>query len=377
MHTSSLSVNLHKHFPDPVTIAGLAAFRYDGHYLMRTISTDGDVGVATVNNRLAYLWPILKAFVIPYFTGKDARDLAALVDDVYTYQSAYKLAGIAFWNPVAYAELAMLDMLGRRAGCAAGALLGTATRSEIPVYLSSTRRDTTAEEEVAWLAQRLAETGATAVKFKIGGRMSDNADVYPGRTERLVPLARETFGDAVALYVDANGSYDAAHAIEIGALLADYDVAFFEEPCPWQDYWETKRVADALDMAVAGGEQDSSLPLFAWMIHDSVVDLVQPDMMYNGGLIRALRVAEMAETAGMQVMPHSPKVGAESAAVVQFGSIARNLGPHQEWQGRPISLPAWYTPGFEIRHGAIAVPEGPGLGIDYDPCIWERAEKLV
>jgi L-alanine-DL-glutamate epimerase-like enolase superfamily enzyme len=368
---------LHQVFPQPVILASIEAFRYDGHYLVRATSREGAVGVVTVNNRLAYLWPLLREFVIPYFTGQDVRDIGMLLDGVYTYKSAYKLAGIAFWNPVAYAELAVLDLLGRLADRPAGALLGQVIRSEIPIYLSSMHRDTTPEEEVGWLGARLAETHATAVKFKIGGRMSHNADAFPGRTDRLVPLARKTFGDDVTIYVDANGSYDAAHAIEVGALLTDHGVAFLEEPCPWQEYRQTKQVADALDLPVAGGEQDSSLSLFEWMIDDRVVDLVQPDMMYNGGLIRALRVAEMAAGVNMLVMPHSPKIGAEGAAVIQFGSVAPNLGPHQEWHGRAVTFPSWYTPAFEIRQGRVAVPTGPGLGVEYDPEIWERAERLV
>ncbi len=369
-------LDFHEIFPDPVIVASMEALQVEDRYLVKATSTEGASGVVTVNDRLAYLWPILKRFVVPYFKGQDARDLPRLVAGVYTYRSVYKLAGLALWNPVAYVELSLLDLLGQLANRPVGTLLGKVIRQEIPIYLSSLRRDTTPEEEVAWLSQRLDETQATAVKLKIGGRMSDNADAFPGRTEHLIPLARKTFGDGMAIYVDANGSYDAAHAIEVGALLADYGVAFLEEPCPWQNYWETKRVADALALPVAGGEQDSSLSLFAWMIRDRVVDLVQPDVMYNGGLIRCLQVAEMAASAGMSIMPHSPKVGAEAAAVLHFCSVAPNLGPHQEWRGEHVTPPSWSTPAFEIHGGAVAVPQAPGLGVAYDPAIWDRAKPL-
>ncbi len=361
--------------PSPVIVTSVEAWRFDRHYLVRTRCKDGDTGVVVVNDRLDYLWPIMERFVVPYMLGKDARDLDALVDGVYKYRSAYKLAGIALWNPVAYVELSLLDLMGKKAGKPVRALFGPVLRKRIPVYLSSLRRDTTAEEEVAWLGKRLEETGADAVKLKIGGRMSHNADAFPGRTDRLIPLARRTFGDDVAIYVDANGSYDAEGAIEVGALLADYGVAFLEEPCPWQAYEQTLQVAKCLDLPVAGGEQDSSLLRFGWMIENGAVDVVQPDMMYNGGMIRALRVAAMAEKAGLPVMPHSPKVGAESAAVLHFASIAPNLGPHQEYRGEYIPPVSWYTPSFALAGGAVAVPEGPGLGVVYDPIIWEKGEQ--
>jgi len=369
-------LNLHETFTSPVQIASIEALRYRGRQLMRVRSADGAEGIVMAHGRIEYLWPILQQLVAPYFLGKDARDLEALVDGVYTYKSAYKLAGIALWSPVAYVELAIWDMLGKLAYKPVCELLGPVLRRDIPIYLSSMRRDTTPEEEVAWLQVRIAETGADAVKLKIGGRMSANADAMPGRTARLVPLARKTFGDDVTIYVDANSSYDAAHAIEVGALLVDYGVAFFEEPCPWQDYWQTKQVADALDMPVAGGEQDSSLPLFDWMIRERVVDVVQTDVMYNGGLIRLMRVARMAQATGIPIMPHSPKAGAESAPVLHFAAIAPNLGPYQEYHGAPVAPEPWYVPDFAIRTGAVVVPTGPGLGVEYDPAIWDDVERL-
>jgi L-alanine-DL-glutamate epimerase-like enolase superfamily enzyme len=362
--------------PDPVIIRSVEALTVRGRMLVRTTSEEGATGIAMVNDRLAYLWPILRDFVVPVFVGRDARDLPTLLEEVYTARSAYKLAGLALWCPVAYVELSLLDMLGKLARRSVSELLGDVVRREIPVYLSSTRRDTTPEEEVALLAARVAATGATAVKFKIGGRMSRNADAAPGRTERLVPLARRVLGDGITLYVDANGSYDADHAIEVAALLVDQGVAFLEEPCPWQDYWATQRVADALALPVAGGEQDSSLWTFDWMIRDRVVDIVQPDMMYNGGLLRNLWVAERAAAAGMPIMPHSPKAGAEAAAVLHFYALAPNLGPYQEWSVKEVAPTPWYSPSFEIRQGKVAVPDGPGLGVTYDPEIWQEAEAF-
>jgi L-alanine-DL-glutamate epimerase-like enolase superfamily enzyme len=367
-------LDLHAVLPDPVIIRSIEALTVRGRMLARVRSEDGAAGVAMVNDRLAYLWPILRDFVVPVFVGRDARDLALLLDEVYIARSAYKLAGLALWCPVAYVELSLLDMLGKLARCTVSELLGDVIRCEIPVYLSSTVRDTTPEEEVAFLESRLAATGASAVKFKIGGRMSRNADASPGRTERLVPLARRVFGDDVTIYVDANGSYDSEHAIEIAPLLQDHGVAFLEEPCPWQDYWETQRVADAVELPVAGGEQDSSLWTFDWMIRDRVVDVVQPDVMYNGGLIRCLGVAERAASAGMPIMPHSPKAGAEAAAVLHFGALASNLGPYQEWSAKDVSPVSWYAPAFEIREGKVAVPDGFGLGVTYDPETWHEAE---
>ena len=189
-------------------------------------------------------------------------------------------------------------------------------------------------------------------------------------------LARKTFGGQVAIYVDANGSYDAAKAIEVGKMLEGHQVGFYEEPCPFEELEETKKVADALTMTVAGGEQDASLPRFAWMIRHRVVDLVQPDVNYNGGLIRAIRVARLAAAAGMSITPHAPQLGMSPAYMLHFASCTPNLGKHQEYNASPRQPETWFAPALEVKKGVLQVPAGPGLGIEIDPDVLRKAKKV-
>ena len=369
-------LNLPKTVGSPVTIAAIDVLKVGGNYFLRTRSADGATGVAMANSRIAYLMGILRQRVIPYFVGKDARDLERLVEGVYVHESNYKLGGLAFWNCVGWVEFSLFDLLGKVAGKGVADLLGGRVRDEIPVYLSSMRRDTTPEQEVAWLAKRLAETGADAVKLKVGGRMSGNRDAFPGRTDGLIPLARKTFGPKVAIYADANGSYDAARGIEVGRMLAEHGVAFFEEPCPWEELGETKRVTDALEMPVAGGEQDASLPRFRWMVNSRVVDIVQPDVNYHGGFIRTVQVARMAAAAGRVITPHSPAAGFRAITMLQFAAATANIGAHMEYTGAPVRKETWCTPAVEISGGKVRVPAGPGLGLEIDPAYLAKAEKV-
>ena len=83
-----------------------------------------------------------------------------------------------------------------------------------------------------------------------------------------------------------------------------YGYGFYEEPCPFDWLWETKEVADALTIPVAGGEQEYSLRRWQWAIEHRGLDIVQPDLHYGGGFIRATKVARMAAAAGMSVVPH-------------------------------------------------------------------------
>src|SRR5262249_44673997 len=194
--------------------------------------------------------------------------------------------------------------LGKVAGQSLGDLLGGTRRRDIKIYRASGNRGNTPQQEVEYLKKVVAESGAKALKFRLGGRMSNNADSLPGRTEKLIPLVREAFGPAMTLYADANSSYDVPKAIEIGRLLEKYNYGFYEEPVPFDHLDDTKRVADALTIPVAGGEQEFSLWGFRWVIHHRAVDVVQPDLHYFGGVVPCTAGGRMAGGAGLPVAPH-------------------------------------------------------------------------
>jgi L-alanine-DL-glutamate epimerase-like enolase superfamily enzyme len=182
--------DLHNFFKTPVKIDSIELLHANKEYFLRTRSTDGAEGLVQVKNIEDYV-PILANRVRPFFLGKDARDLEHLVDEVYATHSNYKLAGQAFWCPVAYIEQSLFDLMGKALKKPAAELMGGVLRKEIPIYLSGSDRVATAEEEVDVYVRGVENTGAKAVKFKIGGRMSDNQDAYPKRTDTILELAHK------------------------------------------------------------------------------------------------------------------------------------------------------------------------------------------
>jgi len=368
--------NLHKFFNAPVKIASIELLQSRNQFFLRTRSTDGAEGIVQTKDIADYT-QLLAHRVIPHFLGKDARDLEHLVDEVYVTNSNYKLAGQAFWCPVAYVEQSLFDLMGKALKKPAAELMGGVLRKEIPVYLSGSGRDTSAEEEVEVYVRGVENTGAKAVKFKIGGRMSDNHDASPGRTDTILELAYKKLAGKVTLMADANGSYDAKNAIEIGKRLQEMKYLWFEEPCPWEELSETKKVADALDMKIAFGEQNSSLWQFQWIIDNGVCDVVQPDLNYNGGFTRAARVARMARKVNMWICPHNTQTGAASVNILQFAAATPNIGPWMEYVSRgPSKKESWYKPNFEIKNGVIPVPSGPGMGVQFDPDFLKTAKVV-
>jgi L-alanine-DL-glutamate epimerase-like enolase superfamily enzyme len=363
--------DLRKHLPNPVKIASVELLQSGKSFFVRTRSTDGVEGVVLTKDMEDFV-PILLRRVIPHFVGKDARDVESLVDE--TYIANYKLSGQAFWCPVAYVEQSLFDLMGKTAKKQAAELMGGVLRKEAPVYLSGSGRETTAEEEVEVYERGVEATGAKAVKFKIGGRMSANRDAYPGRTDKIFELAAKKLLGKVTLMADANGSYSAAKAIEIGKRLQEMKYLWFEEPCPWEELSETKKVADALDIKIAYGEQNSSLWQFQWLIENKVIDVVQPDLNYNGGFTRAARVARMARKVNMWIAPHNTQTGAASVNILQFAASTPNIAPYMEYVSRgPAKKESWYSPNFEIKNGVIPLPAGPGMGLEFDPEFLKKA----
>lgn len=361
---------------EPVIIDSIRLLEKDGERFVHVRSKDGAEGLSITNGR-DYLAPILHDLIIPFFLGKDARKLESeLLFELYRYRSNYKLQGLAFWSPQAWIEFAILDMLGRVAGKSMGELMGGVIRDQIDFYVASGRRDTTPEEEVEYLQSLLEESGAKAVKFRLGGRMSRNEDAIPGRSENLIRLARKTLGDGIDLHGDANSSYDPEYAIPIGRVLEEVNAVYFEEPCPFDHLEDTKVVTDTLTLPVAWGEQEFSERRFRWMIANRGVDIVQPDLHYYGGMIRSARVANMAELAEMPTTVHISG-GFGFVYMLHFASRTNLIGRYQEYKLNIEKYRDWFNPKLTVADGKMTVPKGPGVGIVSVPDVVRGARPIT
>lgn len=351
----------------PVIIESIRLIKNGKVYIVVVRSKDGAEGYAVSHPKfMDALWPVFLNYVVPPFIGKDAREIESLLTDVYLFDSNYKKQGLLFWVPVASLEFAILDLLGKVAGKSIGDFFGGVLQKEIEVYRASEKRGNKPADEIEYLKKIVEPIGAKALKFRLGARMRYD-DNSTKRDLELIPLVRKTFGDDFTIYADANGSYDIPMSLKIGRLMEEYKYGFFEEPCPFDFYEETKEVADKLDIKVAGGEEESSLRMFRWMIENDVVQVVQPDLLYFGGLIRSVKVARMAQAAGIDCTPHMSGNGLGYLYVLHFASFVPNCGPHQEFKGDDDKVPfVCATSSLKAVNGKMTVPTGPGLGIEID-----------
>jgi L-alanine-DL-glutamate epimerase-like enolase superfamily enzyme len=374
-HAAARPVLQLKRLNTPVIIESIELLRKGREYFVRVRSKDGAEGVSVDNGRMGLLHPILNRLIIPYFVGKDARDWEEHLFGVYRHGDNYKLQGMALWSPVALVEFAVLDLLGRLTNQSLGELLGGVIRTSVPFYVASGRRDTTPEQEVQYLKGLIEQTGAKAVKYRLGGRMSRNEDAMPGRTEKLIPLSRKALGDKMVIHADANSSYDPPKAIEVGRILESINAIHYEEPCPFDNFDATKQVADTLSILVALGEQESSEWRFQWMIRNRVADIVQPDLFYYGGFIRSCRVARMADACGLATTVHLSG-GFGFVYSLHFASCTPKIGPWQEYKKGVETYGQWFDPALRIIDGALTIPKGPGVGIAEPKEILKGATRI-
>jgi L-alanine-DL-glutamate epimerase-like enolase superfamily enzyme len=356
-------------FADPIIIESLELLRYKDNFLCIIKTKDGAEGISVSNNmQMISLYPIFTNRLQPFFIGKDARQLEKLLEEVYVYKSNYKLQNLSLWVPLATIEFAILDLLGKISNKSIGQLIGKIYNPKVAVYRANNFRGRTATESIDLIKKNVEETKAKALKFKVGGRMSKDADDPSGRSEKLIPLVRKAFGDEMVIYADSNGSYSVDEAIRIGRLMEEYQFDFYEEPVPFDWYEETRQVADELSVPIAGGEQEPSMRQFRWLIANDALEIVQPDMFYFGGMIRSMKVAQMANALGKQCVPHISGSGLGYLYMMHFVSAIPNAGPYHEFKGFnkniPIDCP---TSTLESEDGVVTVPTGPGLGLTIDP----------
>lgn len=365
-------------FAEPVIIDAIELLHFEGNYVCKVRAKNGAEGLSVSNNlRMVHLYPIFTQLVAPFFIGKDARDLDNLLEGVYTYKSNYKMQSYALWVPVATLEFAILDLLGKLAGLPIGALIGDIENEKIGVYQANNFRGKSAEESIDLIRKQMEETSSTALKFKVGGRMSNDADYPSGRSEKLIPLIRKTFGEDMTVYADSNGSYTTQEAIRIGRLMEDFAFDFYEEPVPFDWYEEIKEVKDALKIPIAGGEQEASMHNFRWLIGNDALDILQPDIFYFGGMVRSMKVARMAHTLRKTCVPHISGSGLGYLYMMHFVSALPNAGPYHEFKGFNDEIPLeCNTTDLKINNGLIKVPTGPGLGVDIDPEFIAKHEKV-
>lgn len=317
--------------------------------------------------------------VAPWALGQDASDIGALITLIEARE--HKFPGSYRCRANAGLDTALWDLRGRAQGKPVVELLGGEPRW-LRTYASSMRRDITPQQEAVRFVELRDEFGFDAFKWRVGAECGDDVDEWPGRTEEVVAVVSSALGDGISKLVDGNSGFTPKRAIEVGALLQGHGISHFEEPCKYWELEETKQVTDALSIDVTGGEQDWDLVTWQRMIDMEAVDILQPDIMYLGGIWRTLKVVEMAKKAGLPITPHSANLSLVTICTMHLLGAISNPGKYLEFSIEGLDYYPWQRDlflgnPFKIENGTIEIPPGPGWGIEINPVWLSNASRRV
>jgi L-alanine-DL-glutamate epimerase-like enolase superfamily enzyme len=264
-------------------------------------------------------------------------------------------------------DIALWDIMGKFYQQPVHILLGGKWRGKVRAYASTLFRPT--PQAMRESARRYVDEGFTAIKFGWGVFGKDpNLDV------RLVEAARTEIGDAADLLVDTGWFVERTpkQAIQVVRSLEPFRPFFIEELLHPEDYDGYRQVAEAVDTLIACGEQESTDWGFQQLIERAKVDVLQPDLTRCGGFTVARKIVHMAERANLLVIPHSWSSGLLTAASLHLNAFQRRavFVEFNTSQG-PLSRELVKEP-LRLEDGYVAVPCGPGLGVEVDEATLEK-----
>ncbi len=279
--------------------------------------------------------------------GEDPSDIAKVATKLLWAGASVGRSGVAT-QAIAALDIALHDLKARRAGLPLSKLLGS-HRDSVRTYNTSGGFLHTPLPEVLERADASLAAGIGGIKIKVG---------QPDTREdlRRVAAVREHLGPDVPLMVDANQQWDRRTALRMGRALEEFDLVWIEEPLDAYDAVGHADLARALDTPVATGEMLASVAEHLQLVEHRSADVLQPDAPRIGGITPFLRLAALADQAGLDLAPHfAMEIHLHLAATY----------PREPW----VEHFEWLDPLFEERletvGGRMVVPDRPGLGFTF------------
>ncbi len=337
---------------------------------VKTTLEDGSQGFGQMSTYHADITAqIFHKQVAPWVLDKlctDFNDIENLV-----LEKEHKFPGSYLLRAIAGLDTSLWDLKGKKENKPVTELIG-GNAGKLKVYGSSMKRDISAIDEADRFKKLFQEKGIDAFKFRIGAECGRGLDEWDGRTEDIVKTINKSLDSSVKKLVDANSCFSANQAIEIGKLLEDNNVIHFEEPCPYWEPDQTKKVTDALSIDVTGGEQDCDIRIWNDMVERKIVNIFQPDVMYLGGLTRTLQVAKIIEEGGYICTPHAANLSLVTMCTMHLLKAIPNAGPYLELSIEGEDYYPWQQDlfldnPFAVENGCVTVSDKPGWGININP----------
>lgn len=333
------------------------------------VKVETDEGISGIGECMVRFSPRAGAAVIedilkPVVVGQDPFNVELIWDRMYGVMRARGHSKGFMLETISGVDMALWDIMGKALGQPTHRLLGSYGRTHLPVYASSLTFkpvDVQVRE-----AEEFAARGFGAVKLKVGQGVE--ADM------RSVRAIRKALGDGVKLMTDANCGFDTLTALELGRRMEAEGVYWFEEPVAPENLDGYARLAQSLDMAIAGGESEFNRWAFKELLVRNAIDIIQPDPGRAGGFTECRKIAALASAFDVPVAPHTGGSAAVSiAGCIQWAASLPNLLIFEcMFVPNPLREELLLEPLPPVKDGQMPVPQKPGLGIELDPKAVER-----
>ena len=332
------------------------------HTIIAVHTEDGLVGIGSVFSSAALVEGAL-ATLAPLYLGENALEPDRVSEKLHQHTFWFGRGG-TITHTISGINIALWDLLGQATGQPVGRLLGGRYRDRVQPYASILADDPAPMRDEL---ERWRSLGFRA--FKIGwgpfGRHSAQMD------DTIVRSAREAVGPDAILAVDTGASdahwpHGYKWALRTSQMLADYDIAWFEEALPPDDlhgYTELRRFAP---VPIAGGEVLTRRQEFARYLQAGAFDIVQPDTTKGGGLSESRRIGWTADQFGARLIPHGWNTAVGLVADLHLAS-ALPLTDLVEYKTGSPYIDELTVPGFRLdADGMLEIPDAPGLGVCLD-----------
>lgn len=361
-------------------IISLTTYIVPPRWLFLKIETDAGVtgwGEPVVEGRALTVEAAVKELG-DYLIGKDPR----LIEDHWTvmHRGGFYRGGPILMSAIAGIDQALWDIKGKALGVPVHELLGGKLRDSIKVY-SWIGGDRPAE--VAAGALEVVARGFLALKMNGTEELQivDSHDRIDAAVER-VAMVREAVGPNIGIAVDFHGRVHRPMARILVKELEPYRLMFIEEPVLSENREALKEIAALGSTPIALGERLYSRWDFKSVFEQGVVDIIQPDLSHAGGITECRKIAAMAEAYDVAVAPHCPLGPIALAACLQLDAVSYNcfiqeqsLGIHYNAANDLLDYAA-NKDVFRYEDGYVAIPDGPGLGVEIDEdYVKERAKE--
>ena len=328
------------------------------HTLVAVHTDEGLTGIGSVFTSDHLVRAALK-LLEPLVVGEHALEPERVTEKVHQH-TFWQGRGGTVTHAISGIDIALWDLLGQATDQPVGRLLGGRYRERVRPYASLLM------EQPKPLAERLGAIKARGFRaFKIGwGPFGRDAAL----DEAIVRAAREAIGPDSLLMVDAGGSNafwpnGYKWAVRTSEMLADYDVAWFEEPFVPDALADYVRLREHSRVPLAGGEVLTRRQAFQPWLEAGAFDIVQPDVTKVGGISEERRIAWMARDHGIRFIPHGWNTAVGLAADLQLVSAFPDTDLVEYLDGSPFIDDIVAEPWHLDTDGMLKIPDAPGLGL--------------